>query len=569
MFFIFGNMRMVSDDEGLPETSMKRYFLTFSALFLIMFAVTSTVTVHAQEEVIIEPKPVSDPEVVKEEAQVSSYTADFICSAYYSPLPGQNRYATGTYAGDIRLNGNGVHGASGKRVFPGMVAAPPSFPFGTKMDIAGIGTTEVADRGGAIKGSRLDIWFGAGDDALLRALQYGKRPCSVTVYGLGSTKPISVSIPASNATVSSGNASPYVFKVALRKGDEGEAVKRLQQFLKDLSFFEGEVTGVYEDKTYDSVQRFQNQFGILNTTELSTPGQFGTATLATLDKIVVLAREDEIFIELEKNLGLGDFGKGVESLQEALKRLGYTVLVTGAFDAETKEAVLQFQLDFRVIASESVSGAGYFGPKTFKALNGAINALESGSLDQNTDFVAQSAKTTQQDPLYGLTLGSEGDAVRELQELLFEIRYFGVEPTGYFGPLTQHAVKKLQQRIAVDDALVNGVVTHDVVYYLRNVQANKEEYFVELDEKLRLISFSGKILKDGLSADEVQLLQSFLQKNGYLKTTSVSKYFGVTVKKALVAYQLDKGLIVSDEDVSAGVFEHETQMSVIRDLYDL
>jgi len=36
----------------------------------------------------------------------------FIVTAYYSPLPGQKKYSTGSYSGDIRLNGEGTHGAS-------------------------------------------------------------------------------------------------------------------------------------------------------------------------------------------------------------------------------------------------------------------------------------------------------------------------------------------------------------------------------------------------------------------------------------------------------------------------
>jgi 3D (Asp-Asp-Asp) domain-containing protein len=49
--------------------------------------------------------------------------------------------------------------ASGKRVAPGMVAADKSIPFGTKLRIDGLGTFTVEDRGGAIKGRRLDVYF--------------------------------------------------------------------------------------------------------------------------------------------------------------------------------------------------------------------------------------------------------------------------------------------------------------------------------------------------------------------------------------------------------------------------
>lgn len=58
-----------------------------------------------------------------------------IATAYYSPLPGQSYYLRGSYEADVRLNGNGTHGASGREVFPGMLAAPKTYEFGTKIYI--------------------------------------------------------------------------------------------------------------------------------------------------------------------------------------------------------------------------------------------------------------------------------------------------------------------------------------------------------------------------------------------------------------------------------------------------
>jgi hypothetical protein len=57
----------------------------------------------------------------------------FIVTAYYSPLPNQSFYLKGSYEADIRLNGNGTHGASGKEVYPGMIAAPKTYAFGTQV----------------------------------------------------------------------------------------------------------------------------------------------------------------------------------------------------------------------------------------------------------------------------------------------------------------------------------------------------------------------------------------------------------------------------------------------------
>lgn len=68
--------------------------------------------------------------------------------------------------------------ASGKRATSNhTVAAPSSFPFGTKLEINGKIYT-VEDRGGAIQGKRLDIYF----DSHQEALNFGRR--TAVVYKL-------------------------------------------------------------------------------------------------------------------------------------------------------------------------------------------------------------------------------------------------------------------------------------------------------------------------------------------------------------------------------------------------
>lgn len=58
--------------------------------------------------------------------------------------------------------------ASGYQLQTGdkVIAAPRNIPFGTKMLIPGYGLATVQDRGGAIKGNRLDIWFSTHEEAL-------------------------------------------------------------------------------------------------------------------------------------------------------------------------------------------------------------------------------------------------------------------------------------------------------------------------------------------------------------------------------------------------------------------
>ena len=69
--------------------------------------------------------------------------------------------------------------ASGHVIMPGdkFVAAPPKYPFGTMIDVPGYGRVPVLDRGGAIKGNKLDVYF----DTHEAALQWGRQYLDVTV----------------------------------------------------------------------------------------------------------------------------------------------------------------------------------------------------------------------------------------------------------------------------------------------------------------------------------------------------------------------------------------------------
>ncbi len=58
--------------------------------------------------------------------------------------------------------------ASGHIIQPGdkFAAAPPEVPYGTMLDIPGYGVVPVLDRGGSIKGNRLDVFFSDHETAL-------------------------------------------------------------------------------------------------------------------------------------------------------------------------------------------------------------------------------------------------------------------------------------------------------------------------------------------------------------------------------------------------------------------
>lgn len=69
--------------------------------------------------------------------------------------------------------------ASGTKARPGTIAADTSlYPFGTVMKIPGYGFGRVEDRGGAIRGRHIDLYFKSRKEAL----QWGRQTKSVQIW---------------------------------------------------------------------------------------------------------------------------------------------------------------------------------------------------------------------------------------------------------------------------------------------------------------------------------------------------------------------------------------------------
>lgn len=344
------------------------------------------------------------------------YDQSFLISAYYSPLPCQSKYVTGSYEGDIRLNGGGVNGADGTPVFPGMIAAPKSYPFGMKMYIEGLGTGAVHDRGGAIVAGhssgydRLDVWMGYGDEGMKRALNWGKRVVNVNVYGIApdiatqmtfstpkpssdcavspssapdvSVKPPAVSLPSPSADQS---VAPKDFSGELDPGDKGPAVEKLQQELITLNFLKTKKTGVYDEVTAHAVFKFQQSQRILSSKTEKGAGRFGPATRAALHKIIDSRQNmsskmlkssspvnDGAFLVYELDFGVTD--PAVGKLQQFLKSKGYfDHAVTNYFGEVTLAALIEFQIDNGLITNASSKGAGRVGPGTLRLINSQVS----------------------------------------------------------------------------------------------------------------------------------------------------------------------------------------------------
>lgn len=384
-------------------------------------------------------------------------TRVFDITAYYSPLLGQEKYVTGSYESDIRLNGSGVHGADGTPVYPGMVAAPRLYPFGTKMKIPGVGTVAVHDRGGAIVAAslssddgshhdRLDIWMGFGDKGLARALGWGRRVVTVELLGIDPSIQEAVTlrdydpseriVPAGTTYTPKKIEPPPLFPSDVWYMSSGTSVVKLQQVLQMLGYYHGGLDGFYGDEVNDAVFAFQHAHSIFDTADQFGAGHTGPQTRIALEK--AFTERKKIKLPSAKSFGRGAHGDDVLKLQQVLKSLGYDVTLTGIFDQQTEAALFQFQKDQSIVLKETDLGAGYFGQKT-------LSALEKRYVASLTDMHATVIIDVPSYLVQDLAPNSTGESVRQLQQELMRLNYLRVQPTGFYGPATAHAVFKFKQ----------------------------------------------------------------------------------------------------------------------------
>ncbi len=398
-------------DTIIKENKYLRFLV--SALLVEVVAMTGLLLMPIQEPI----------ETAIAEEITYPYTQTFTISAYYSPLPDQEYYYMGSYEAEITMNGSGVNSADGTPVYPGMIAAPSNYEFGTKMYIPGIGVVAVHDRGGAIVNAgernqnydRLDVWMGYGDEGLERALNWGKRDVEVTVYGIDDTIAEEVYLEGyteAEKIVKNVILAPQLFSSDLWYGTESDDIVRLQEYLAILGYYNEEITGYYGDDTWEAVFGFQVDQGILDSEWDLGAGHFGVSTRRCMDEALA---DVEIEKELEQidflreglakiqeytdlsedpvyftnSLSLGDSGDDVYALQVELQNLGYFLIEpTGYYGEVTEHAVFKLQQKWGLVETMDDEGAGVAGPKT----RGMINEVVEDRIDTKI-YVAEGRET--------------------------------------------------------------------------------------------------------------------------------------------------------------------------------
>lgn len=378
------------------------------------------------------------------------YEQEFLITAYYSPLPNQCCYVKGGYEADKVLNGQGIAGADGTAVYPGMIAAPASYSFGTKIELPGIGTFTVHDRGGAINElgngvHRLDIWVGHGEAGLARALEVGLVKIKGTVYPKGSSQPAtSFDVSTFDAHLDKLQkfqlAGTNLLDVSPQVNDFSYSTVMLQETLRDLGYFTHAVTGKFGEVTQDSLRRFIADYRVQQSD--------AKLTQKTAAYLLSAVRRKGAEDPIQEAVYDGAAPKTIMEAQRILRFLGYYKGRTnGDYNDELAAAILQFQQEHWLVGNWGDPGAGQIGPITMKHVRAlwdrtlvAAHADKLLLLQEVKDHVKNYGSIQQ-----FLAEGNYGPQTRLLQTMLAQRGFFPAENiNGSFGPLTKQAVMEYQ-----------------------------------------------------------------------------------------------------------------------------
>lgn len=264
--------------------------------------------------------------------------------------------------------------------------------------------------------------------------------------------------------------------VTYQKGDDGDAVMNIQERLMELGYMDSdEPTTHFGSLTKEAVEAFQRHNGLKVDGVLSEE----TYTLLFSDSAKVYVMQ------------LGDSGEDVESVQTRLYELGYLTKksnIDGNFGEGTSAAVLEFQKSNKLTADgkvgnktlntlfsdspvskfysigdtsdeiktiqERLKKLGYFSGKCdgkfTKATASAVRDFQSdngldvdGNVGPATKSLLLSANATDK----VVKLGDSGTDVIKVQNYLIKLKYMkSGANTGYYGEVTENAVKAFQKR---------------------------------------------------------------------------------------------------------------------------
>lgn len=153
-----------------------------------------------------------------------------------------------------------------------------------------------------------------------------------------------------------------------RNGDEDEEIKKIQERLKELGYYSGEITGKYDDATEAAYVQFQQAAGV------AVDGISGT------DRDVLYSEDCPTYADAQAKLAeqtgaysFGDESNSVLTIQNRLAILGFfNEIATGYYGETTVQAVEAFQL------ANNLEATGIVDQETYQLMFSATALSNNG-----------------------------------------------------------------------------------------------------------------------------------------------------------------------------------------------
>ena len=316
-------------------------------------------------------------------------------------------------------------------------------------------------------------------------------------------------------------------RTTVRSGSKGNDAKLVQQRLIDLKYLTGKADGIFGSKSVTALKAFQAN------NKLVADGVAGSGTNAVLFSWLALAADEKATIlptptptpkptEITKDnvtlIKLGVTGSEVLRLQQRLQLLGYyTSTLDGKCESDDVAAIKLFQ------KKNGLSQDGIAGYDTQVLLYSDNAIMYSGDLAGSLTMSYETLKK-----------GMKGDAVKQLQARLIELKYLSGTPDGVYGTSTAEAVYYFQKANGLVRDSIAGESTLKKLFSASAVANNVSSATAK--PTATPIRIYATILRLGDKNDSVKAMQQTLINLGYLSGKADGQFGNLTFK-ALKEFQ--------------------------------
>ncbi len=308
---------------------------------------------------------------------------------------------------------------------------------------------------------------------------------------------------------------PPIGGFAIRSGNVGTPVERLQARLKELGFYLGEINGTCDKATVQGIKDFQELHDLRVTGEADSTTQnalYGATAMAA--GTVVTPTPKPVSAPPKGTVRAGDRGADAKAVQQRLKDLEfYTGKVDGNFGAASVKALKSFQTK-SALEADGVCGS---------ATRAALFNIGAATAKATAIPIAPVTQLLTPETTVTIQAGSRGNAVRNMQQRLMDLGYYSSRLDGVYLEDDITAVRAFQKANGLKVDGKAGFETQSKMYGDNAVRGN-------------IITTPGITLRYGSMGSDVIALQNRLIELGYLTGTADGQ-FGIGTKTAVMAFQ--------------------------------